>query len=57
MRDDSPAARTTAAIMARFAGKIPLYPPFSKGEIFRSRLFPLLEKEGLGEIFDSSNHY
>jgi hypothetical protein len=37
------------------AGKeIPLYPPLSKGDVFRAR-FPLFEKEGLGEISGYNN--
>ena len=34
------------------AGKIPLNPPFSKGEFARRRVFPLFEKEGQGAILD-----
>jgi hypothetical protein len=35
-----------------FARKIPLNPPFSKGEINHDNYFPLFEKEGPGEILD-----
>jgi hypothetical protein len=36
------------------AKKIPLDPPFSKGDAFGTRSVPLFEKEGKGEIFDYS---
>ena len=36
------------------AKKIPLNPPFSKGEAPRLGSFPLFEKEGLGEISDNA---
>jgi hypothetical protein len=35
-----------------FAKKIPLNPPFSKGEFAQRGAFPLFEKEGQGEILD-----
>jgi hypothetical protein len=37
------------------AKKIPLDPPLTKGDVFWAGLFPLFEKEGLGEIYDYSN--
>ena len=33
--------------------KIPLNPPLVKGEFRQGGLFPLFEKEGLGEIFSN----
>ena len=35
------------------ARKIPLNPPFSKGEMTQRGLIPLFEKEGPGEILDN----
>ncbi|HET9548586.1 MAG TPA: hypothetical protein VFQ03_00345 [Candidatus Binatia bacterium] len=35
--------------------KSPAIPLFLKGDVFLRGLFPLFEKEGLGEIFDCGN--
>jgi hypothetical protein len=35
--------------------KSPSIPLFLKGDVFLRGLFPLFEKEGLGEIFDCGN--
>jgi hypothetical protein len=37
------------------AKKIPLFPPFSKGDGFTEQSLPLFEKEGIGEIFYDGN--
>jgi len=46
-----------AGVVDRFssAKKIPLDPPLTKVDVFWDRLFPLFEKEGLGEIYDDNN--
>ena len=52
--DDRAAAEMFIVMFDRFFSgkKIPLYPPLTKGDVFWPRLFPLFEKEALGEIFD-----
>jgi hypothetical protein len=43
-------------IAPRFsAKKIPLFPPFSKGDGFAEQSLPLFKKEGIGEIFYDNN--
>jgi hypothetical protein len=42
--------------MKTSVSKISLHPPFSKGEFGQEANFPLFEKEGLGEIFASTQN-
>ena len=45
---DSPFVRLSGV-----APKSPFYPPFSKGELFRDRFVPSLEKRGRGDLWEA----